>query len=260
MTDFVDVAYHDGVVNWQVVRSQPGIRGGIVKCGDGYFMPVEKASNGLWNFYTNNPAKRWHYDPYFAQNWEGLKGCELRGAYWFVRLNFDKRPFDSDAGMKRQAQLFFDKVSENGLLASDVIVADLEQGVKQIAYLTQAQKIVRVREFLDECERLFGRRPIIYTYPSWWFTQMGNEAWALKYKLWIADYTPPIWIPLPWLSFWAHQFTDKGKIAGVPTAADLNKVGADYEIPAPVASNPCLDQLSIEEIQSYLAVRIGQHG
>lgn len=231
MHDFLDVAYHEGLIDWTKV---PG-KGGVVKAGDGYFMPVELV-NGTWYFYTSDPNKRWHYDPYFVRNWKGLEGAEVRGAYWFVRLNYDRRLFDPDATMQRQAQLFYEIVSKNGLRSTDYIVADLEQTISQTSYLTFQQRRERVRLFLDECERLFATRPIIYTYPFWWPESIGTAGWELDYKLWIANYgvTKPL-IPKPWTKYWAWQYSASGAVAGVPGAVDLNVVGVDY---SPVVVQP----------------------
>src|SRR3990167_208462 len=230
-TDFIDVAYHEGLIDWPQVR--PQVRGGIVKASDLYFMPVELKGR-VWYFYTSDPNKRWHQDPYFVRNWQGLDGKEIRGAYHFLRLNYENRPWDADATIERQAQIFYDIVSAAGLRDTDYIVADIEQSPAQISYLTVAQKRSRVRQFMDLCEAKFNRRLLAYTYHSWWHTEVGNPDWSLDYKLWIAHIASTPDIPKPWTSYWAHQFSWTGKISGIPGAVDLNVVGKDYSVIPPV--------------------------
>jgi GH25 family lysozyme M1 (1,4-beta-N-acetylmuramidase) len=84
---------------------------------------------------------------------------------------------------------------------------------------------------LAEMERLFGRTPILYTYPDFW-ASLGaagqNPAFA-KYPLWIASYTSPNdWlpkdgvkplVPAPWADWAVWQFSAEGspvRIPGIP--------------------------------------------
>jgi GH25 family lysozyme M1 (1,4-beta-N-acetylmuramidase) len=65
---------------------------------------------------------------------------------------------------------------------------------------TQALFASRLKEFLDEAERLFGRRPIIYTSKSMWEQLIGSVPWAADYDLWVAHYTtgPAPLLPTDW--------------------------------------------------------------
>lgn len=229
MTDFIDVSYHDGLIDWTKVR--PQFNGSIVKAGDGWFMPVE-FKNGEWWFYTSDPAKRWHQDIYFARNWQALAGAEIRGAYWFLRL--EEKSYDPDRTIPRQAEIFKQAVMSNGLLPTDYIVVDIEQTSSQIAHLTIPQKRAKVKQFLDLCEMNFGRKPILYTFPYWWMEHIGIAGWELNYKLWIADVEAPLTIPKPWTSYWAHQFSWAGVVAGINASVDMNNTGADYVAASPV--------------------------
>ena len=92
--------------------------------------------------------------------------------------------------------------------------------------LSNAELIDWTLEWCGHCERLTGRRPIIYTYFSFIHTQLRDYVGALtKYHLWLADYrgeppqTPreiPGW---PWL-FW--QFTGSGSVQGIGGQCDRN--------------------------------------
>lgn len=81
---------------------------------------------------------------------------------------------------------------------------------------------------LAELERLFGRVPILYTYPNFWQSlgQAGkDEAWS-KYPLWIANYTHPNewlppdgakpYVPEPWSKWGIWQFSADGSSMRVP--------------------------------------------
>ena len=250
MIDFIDAYYGDGVIDWPLLKQNT--RGAIVKAGDGYYMPVDKGSTGLWNFYTHDPAKRWHYDPYFPQNWQGASDLQLRGAYWFVRFNYEKRPWDTDAGMERQAELFCKRVMGYGLFPGDVLVADVEQVTSQISYLTRVQKTDRLRQFLAKVEDIAGVRPMIYTGWGWWDEHIGVTTWAKDYLLWAADYTPPLKLPIGWSTYWGHQFSDKVIVPGIPTAADANSFGPAYAPQTPTPQPP----MSIEAILADHETRI----
>ncbi len=84
---------------------------------------------------------------------------------------------------------------------------------------------------LEELERLFGKRPILYTYPNFW-QSLGDAGKSLEwsmYPLWIANYThsndwlpkdtdKPL-IPAPWKSWAVWQFSADGspiRVPGVP--------------------------------------------
>jgi GH25 family lysozyme M1 (1,4-beta-N-acetylmuramidase) len=76
------------------------------------------------------------------------------------------------------------------------------------------------RAFLDEVERLFRVKPIVYT--AYWYTSawVGDCSWLLPYLLWVAHYTflpngQPLLMPkgLTKWTFW--QYSDRAEIAGV---------------------------------------------
>ena len=58
----------------------------------------------------------------------------------------------------------------------------------------------RLRNFLFECEKLFGVKPIIYASRYSWRSLVGSVAWSTAYDLWVAHYTtkPVPLIPDDW--------------------------------------------------------------
>ena len=93
----------------------------------------------------------------------------------------------------------------------------------------------KVRQFLDEAERITNKRPIIYSSGGFWRSYLANEKrshtdWARAYPLWIAQYTNLWPTPLyPWAGWEFWQYTDKGKIPGVITHVDLNWFNGSFE-------------------------------
>ncbi len=93
----------------------------------------------------------------------------------------------------------------------------------------------KVRQFLDEAERITNKRPIIYSSGGFWRSYLSNEKrshtdWARAYPLWIAQYTNLWPTPLyPWAGWEFWQYTDKGKIPGVITHVDLNWFNGSFE-------------------------------
>lgn len=80
---------------------------------------------------------------------------------------------------------------------------------------------------LKEIERLFGRKPIIYTGFYIWRDNVGSPAWSVDYDLWLAQYrdTANIEIPPPFTDWKIHQFSDKIEVGG--TVIDHNNFNGD---------------------------------
>jgi hypothetical protein len=83
---------------------------------------------------------------------------------------------------------------------------------------------------LLEIERLFGRRPIVYTSSGLW-NEMGVVEWASDYLLWVAHYTDakrPT-LPLGWNKWMFWQYTEEGSVAGVKGAVDQNQFNGSLD-------------------------------
>lgn len=83
-----------------------------------------------------------------------------------------------------------------------------------------------LREFLGVLETAAGRKPIIYTYPSFWRSAMANTREFADYPLWIADYngqaSPTLPLPGGWTSWALWQYTDKAGQPGIIGGTDMN--------------------------------------
>ncbi len=147
--------------------------------------------------------------------YQNLKGASENGIYWgpyhFFRTHIDP---------VIQAQVFVETV---GQFTSLPPVLDLE-----VSGCKGERLNLKVRQFLDELERLTSRKPIIYSSGGFWRSYMMYEKrvhadWAREYPLWMAQYTTLWPTPLyPWAGWDFWQYSDKGKLPGIKTYVDLD--------------------------------------
>ena len=147
--------------------------------------------------------------------YENIQGCAANGIYWSA-YHFFRTHIDPII----QAQVFVETVGEFTSLPP---VLDLE-----VAGSKGEKLNLKVRQFLDEVERLTNRKPIIYTSGGFWRSYMMYEKrvhadWAREYPLWMAQYTTLWPTPLyPWAGWDFWQYSDKGTLPGFKTHMDLN--------------------------------------
>jgi lysozyme len=155
-------------------------------------------------------------DPNFPENWRNAGQNKLnRGAYHF--FTFCKPG-------KIQAQNFITSVPVKSNTLPPIIDLEFIGNCKvrpSVATLKQ-----ELQEYITEVQKTYQQTPILYT------TQEFYDAYLQK------EFTPnPIWISnfysQPRLAdgrrwtFW--QFTERGRIAGVPTLVDLNVFNGSKE-------------------------------
>lgn len=192
------------VASWQHPGGAP-IDWGAVR-GAGNEFAIVKATEGLT--YVN---------PYYLQDSLGIKaGGMLRGTYHYADVALPAAP---------QAALYAAVSVGNGLPGDLPPVVDIEDAKGR----SPAQLSAWLREFLATTEELTGRTPMIYTYPHFWRTAMGNTCEFGAYPLWVAEYTggdgPSLPLPGCWgqWAFWQH--TDSAHIPGVAGGVDRNVYG-----------------------------------
>lgn len=190
----IDVSHFQAHVDWSAVA------------GGGVRFAFAKASEG-----TTYP------DQYFVDNWKGIKTAGLsRGAYHFFHANADPQA---------QARNFLARLAAaNGgspLLAPGDLPAALDIEVTDGA--TTAALLAGASAWLAAVEAATGKRPIVYTYPSFWKSTLGNPETLSDYPLWISHLSvaSPI-VPGNWQK-WAFWQFDKQLHPGVPSpVTDLN--------------------------------------
>ena len=201
----IDVSYWDSGIDWPKVRAT------------GQRFMFTKATEG--DFYA---------DPTFPANWSGAKASGLlRGAYHFFRANVDP---------KKQAKKFIDyvkKVKDDGELPP---VLDLETHDGE----PKDKIISRAKTWLDEVEKAFGKKPIIYSgqyFLQDYFSEAGGgpPKWAKDYPLWLAQYPNSYvegqqpYLPRGWFKWTIWQYSEKGKVNGINADVDLNVFNGTLE-------------------------------
>lgn len=150
-------------------------------------------------------------DALFAQNWARSKAAGMiRGAYHFFVATRDPIV---------QANNFL-KVTQGLLEAGDLPpVLDLEKDYG----LAPKYILDSATQWLSTVEKATGRRPIIYTYPSFWANNLSNSTRLADYPLWIAHFqTDNPWVPGGWKTWTFHQYTESGSIHGIGGPIDRN--------------------------------------
>lgn len=189
----IDVSYFQETIDWQMV-ADAGIEFAIVRVSYGSEFK----------------------DPKFERNWAGARDAGLiRGLYQYFR--------PSQSALE-QAQLVLDSIANDPLTARDLpIVLDIET--------TEGLSKTKVRQsmqtWLDAIEAGTGKRPIIYTAA---FMQDVVGTGFSDYPLWAANYTSqcPL-MPNGWTNWTMWQYTESGKVDGVPGNVDRNRFNGTRE-------------------------------
>jgi lysozyme len=190
----IDVSHYQAHVDWTAVAAG-GARFGFAKASEGAAVP----------------------DQYFLDNWNGMKAAGiLRGAYHFFHPNADAQA---------QAHNFLQRLAAaNGgspLLAPGDLPAALD--IEVIDGASPTALLAGASTWLAAVEAATGKHPIVYSYPSFWKSTLGNPADLSIHSLWIAhlNVASPT-VPGGWRNWVFWQF-DKQPVAGVPApATDLN--------------------------------------
>lgn len=184
----VDVSHHNGNVDWQAVKNA-GISFAFIKATEG-------------NSFV---------DPLFAANMAGCRAAGIvPGAYHFFH-------YDIDPGA--QAQHFIKTIGQvqPGDMPPTIDVEAPGDGGGNIT--SPASEVVKnIQQFLDNVHQATGHQCIVYTYPYFWQTVLGNpNTFATTNPLWIASYG----VPAPhlvggWQTYTFWQYTDNGSVPGIP--------------------------------------------
>lgn len=89
-----------------------------------------------------------------------------------------------------------------------------------------------LRRYCVKATELFGRPPLIYTYPNYWkhLSSLADTSWASEYDLWFANYShpgeghpapgknPPLlsWVSKTWTDWAVWQYSADGSTVKVP--------------------------------------------
>jgi lysozyme len=186
----VDVSRWDTTVDWAAVKSA-GISFAIARISDGLHYP----------------------DAYFDSNYAAIKSHGLvRGSYQY---------FEPAQDPVAQANMVLQRVGTLG--AGDLAPAI---DVETMGGLGAAAVNAAVGTWLDKVHGATGRRPIVYSSPSFW-SGLGNPVVAAD--LWVAHWgvsCPSI--PTVWSGWKFWQYSATGTVAGINRQVDRNRFNGSW--------------------------------
>ncbi len=185
----IDVSKFQGDIDWNAVA------------GSGVKFAWIKATEGGDNA-----------DARFQANWTGAKAAGVpRGAYHFVY--WCRPPMEEMANFEQNAPV------EGDALPPVLDVEATPTSKTCHRHLTQEDAIAEMKVMLDEMERHYGKRPIIYTTVDFYQAILSDGAF-MDYPIWVRSvkYQPSVkYGPRPW-HFWQYQ--SDGSIAGIQAHVD----------------------------------------
>jgi lysozyme len=204
----VDVYAGTGTIDWTKVQG-----------ADRHFAFI-KATQGDYNKQAT-----------FAANWANAKAAAvLRSPYHF---------FDGTIDGVAQANSFLaDLTAAGGLQPGDLpAMLDIECPTSSVQGNAQANcehtgdsgwvptpmLASRIFDWLDTVTAATGRKPIIYSYPSWFAAVGFTDARLTDYPLFIASYNACATIPAPWTDAVFWQYSATGTVAGITGQVDMDR-------------------------------------
>ncbi len=192
----IDVSHNNGVIDWVKVKSDPQ---------NIQFVYI-KATQGV--DFT---------DPKFIANVQGAKAAGLKwGAYHFATWN--NHNIIQDA--KAEAAHFINMIKSVGMPDMPMVL-DAESNAKPP--LSSQELLTFITTFLNELTAA-GFDTMFYSYPGWINSWLPRNHGLGKYKLWLADYNGPLNPVNGWTSPWMHQYSSTGRVSGISTNVDMNKI------------------------------------
>jgi GH25 family lysozyme M1 (1,4-beta-N-acetylmuramidase) len=155
-----------------------------------------------------------YVNPWFKTDYSRIREVGMvRGSYHFAR---PASPITSTA--LDQARYYVHRLGTTARMSRTLPPAlDLEVtgGLAPGALVTWAQT------FLLNVRRLTGRTPMLYTYPSFWYSALGDPVALARYPLWMASYSSGVDSAA---SLW--QYTSTASVRGIRGSVDMSKLVA----------------------------------
>ncbi len=194
----IDVSKYQGTIDWNAVA------------GSGVKFVYIKATEGGD-----------HLDERFQANWEGAKQAGIpHGAYHF--MYWCRPAMEEAAWFEQNVPVEYDALPP---------VLDVEPTPDSRTcrrHLERDATIADMKVVLDEMERHFGKRPIIYTSLDFYRAILGGGAFA-DYPIWVRSTKHNPALPYgsrPW-NFW--QYRADGAIPGIDGHVDRNAFSGTQE-------------------------------
>ena len=197
----IDVSKYQGEIDWEAVKND-GIDYAIIRVGiRGY------SEGGILE------------DEFFRQNIEGAiaNGIPV-GVYFFTQAGNEAEALeeaDFVIGMLQGYELTYPVYLD---------IEDVKKESCRTNGLTVEERTNNAKVFLERI-REAGYEPALYGNMKS-FLLMVDLASLEQYDKWFAGYTLPIYYPYEYKML---QYSEKGKVAGIPAAVDINICFKDYE-------------------------------
>lgn len=156
-------------------------------------------------------------NPWFWRDYTGAREAGLvRGSYHFARPGY---PLARTA--RHQANYFVAHLGNVNTANTLPPALDLEStgGLSRGALVTWAQL------FLLQVRKVTGRTPLIYTYPNFWTSALGDPAALARYPLWMASYSGPADSSA---TLW--QYTSGATVNGIRGRVDMSVFTEPVEV------------------------------
>ena len=187
----IDVSKYQGDIDWGAVANS-GVRFAYIKATEGGD----------------------HKDEKFDQNWAAAKAAGIaRGAYHFV---YWCRPPSEEVGWFEQ-----NVPVEDGALPPVLDVEATPESRTCKRHLDQESAIADMRVMLEEMERHYGRRPVIYTSVDFYEAILSDGAFS-DYPIWVRStkHHPSVRYGARKWHFWQYQ--SDAYIPGINVKVDRN--------------------------------------
>jgi GH25 family lysozyme M1 (1,4-beta-N-acetylmuramidase) len=156
-------------------------------------------------------------NPWFRRDYAGSRRAGLvRGSYHFARPTY---PIVQSA--RAQARYYANRLgtsSKHRKTLPPALDLEVTGGLGRAALVTWAQT------FLLEVRRRTHRVPMIYTYPYFWTSALGDPAALARYRLWMASYDGKPTVPH---ALW--QYTSTARVKGIAGGVDMSRFVGDPE-------------------------------
>ncbi len=221
----IDVYDGQGTIDWSKVAAHAPADSGAVSGGssggeNGYAFAFIKATQGNYNTQRR-----------FAENWMNAKSAGLlRGAYHF---------FDPRVDGVEQADYFLAEVGEDigelpALLDIECPTSATEASASSnceysgnSGWVDSSTLTQRVFEWLATVAARTGRKPIVYSYPSWFSAVGVTDPRLASYPLFIASPAACAAVPAPWTSAAFWQYGSSELVPGIVGRCSLDRWTGD---------------------------------
>jgi lysozyme len=192
----IDVSKYQGAIDWQAVR-----RAGI---GFAYIKATEGGN---------------HIDSRFQANWDGARAAGIpRGAYHFV---WWCRPAIEEVNWFKQV------VPRDPDALPPVLDVEATPTSKTCKRRLDRDSAIRdMRVMLQEMERYYGKRPVIYTTVDFYEAILSHNELS-EYPIWVRStkYSPHVKYGSRKWHFWQYQ--SDARVPGIATLVDRNAFHGD---------------------------------